>query len=445
MTAFLLRTRPVATRRARGVNYIDVFEEESANTASIAFTLEDEPSRRGHRRLAHRRWSAIPAPAVDLLWLAVGSFITDKVASRVATADRWTRDLTLEHPRAIDWSAAEPIAERALSFVSGDHWELRASRRRPRGLEVRPVEADVVCLFSGGLDSLIGAIDLLERSPDRCVLLAAVRDSRTSVARQTELFGRLHDVYGERVALARMSVQVRRPAPAQERPLPAAAENTTRARSLLFIAWGLALAAAVGPEVPLHMPENGLIGINVPLIASRSGSASTRTTHPHFMALIAQLRQALGIANRVENPFRLMTKGEAAEQCANRVLLDAVARRSISCAHPARTRNRSCGWCYPCLIRRASLARVGLDTAGDYELDVLTASAFVNDEGTRADTLRALVRALAARPSSVAVLRNGSLPSGEATAFADVHARGMAEVGVFLSGATDRALQARFA
>jgi 7-cyano-7-deazaguanine synthase in queuosine biosynthesis len=445
MTSFLLRTREGATRRARGVHYIDIFEEPAANTASVAFTFEEEPSQRGHRRPAHRRWSPIPAPAGDLLWLAIAAFVADKVPARGETPDGWTRDLVVEHPRGVDWTAAEPIAQRALSFVSGDHWGLRSSGRRPRLLDIRPAAADVVCLFSGGLDSLIGAIDLLERDPNRRVLLAAVRDARTSVARQTELFRRLHASYGERVALARMSVQIRRSAPAQERPLPVTAENTTRARSLLFIAWGLVLASAAGPDVPLYMPENGLIGINVPLIASRSGSASTRTTHPHFMSMVAQLRQALGITNPIQNPFRLMTKGEAAEQCANRALLGEIATRSISCAHPARTRNRSCGWCYPCLIRRASLARVDLDTASDYELDVLTASGFVDDAGTRADTLRALVRALSARPSSVAVLRNGPIPAGEAGAFADVYARGMTEVGAFLSGATDPALRARFA
>lgn len=445
MTAFLLRTRPAAARRAPDLNHIDVFEDDGASTVKVEFTFEDEPPRRGYRRSAHQGWTAIPAAALDLLWLAIGSYVADKIASRVQTADGWTRDLALEHPRGREWTEAEPVAERALTFVSGDRWDLLASRRRPRSLEVRPVEADAVCLFSGGLDSLIGAIDLLESSRERRVVLSAVRDSRTSVARQSELFEHLHAAYGDRVVLARMSVQPKRAAAEQERPLPAVSENTTRARSLLFTAWGLALASSLGGEVPLYIPENGLIGINVPLIASRSGSGSTRTTHPHFMALIADLRVALGIANPIENPMRLMTKGEAAERCANRALLARIAARSISCAHPARTRNRSCGWCYPCLIRRAALARIELDVAADYELDVLTAPGFVNDGGSRADTLRALVRALTSRPSSIAILRNGPVPAGEAAAFADVYGRGMDEVRSFLHTATDPALRARFA
>jgi len=71
------------------------------------------------------------------------------------------------------------------------------------------------------------------------------------------------------------------------------------------------VASAVDPACPLYVPENGFIGINVPLSASRSGSASTRTTHPHFMALMRQVLDAVGLPNPVVNPYRLATKGEA--------------------------------------------------------------------------------------------------------------------------------------
>lgn len=89
----------------------------------------------------------------------------------------------------------------------------------------------------------------------------------------------------------------------QARPLSdETREITTRARSFLFIAAGLAVASSFGDDVPLFMPENGFIGINVPFIASRAGSLSTRTTHPHFIARLVEALDAVGIGNELSNP-----------------------------------------------------------------------------------------------------------------------------------------------
>src|SRR5205814_538528 len=96
----------------------------------------------------------------------------------------------------------------------------------------------------------------------------------------------------------------------QSRALPDTRETSTRSRSMLFLGAGLAVAAGHGPNVPLFIPENGFIGINVPLTQARSGSFSTRTTHPHFMRAIEDCVMRLAITNPIVNPFRHMTKGE---------------------------------------------------------------------------------------------------------------------------------------
>ena len=92
-----------------------------------------------------------------------------------------------------------------------------------------------------------------------------------------------------------LTLRLRRPNAAQRRPAPTDRENTTRSRSFFFIAAGLARAALLGPEAPLYVPENGVIGINVPVSPSRAGSLSTRTTHPFFMAMLRRLLDSIGI------------------------------------------------------------------------------------------------------------------------------------------------------
>jgi 7-cyano-7-deazaguanine synthase in queuosine biosynthesis len=125
----------------------------------------------------------------------------------------------------------------------------------------------VVCLFSGGLDSLCGAIDLLAQGAQVC--LVSHYEAGQAPDTQVQLARALAAHYGRnRILVRRLFL---RPTPSsglQERPLPTDREPSTRSRSLLFIGAGVAAAAAFGDQVLLVVPENGFIGINVPLTAA---------------------------------------------------------------------------------------------------------------------------------------------------------------------------------
>ncbi len=196
----------------------------------------------------------------------------------------------------------------------------------------------------------------------------------------------------------------------------------------------------------MHMPENGVIGINVPVSPSRPGSLSTRTTHPHFIASLQRSLAAVGLENRIVNPYRLMTKGEALDSSPARDLLLRLAPKSVSCAHPSALRYRRlpgpCGYCYPCLIRRASLHAVGADGPTGYGIDVLRQPGFVTaDSVTKASLLAVLDRVFRGSDRSE-VLGTGRIAVDEAAAFADVHRRGVAELAAWLETATDPGLLA---
>lgn len=121
----------------------------------------------------------------ELLRFAAGVYCTDRVVLRRTSPDAWTRDLRIEVPvtdscawRQAPWAAA-------LDFLTGDRWTLQpntASAVQPAGTGL-PVDA--VSLFSGGLDSLCGVIDLVERNPGmRLLLIAHHEGGKASTAQQ---------------------------------------------------------------------------------------------------------------------------------------------------------------------------------------------------------------------------------------------------------------------
>jgi hypothetical protein len=231
------------------------------------------------------------AVALDLLRLGGAVFCADKVIRRTDTPDGWTRELELVVPVSDMrlWEAASQQLRQTLDFLSGDRWRFSFVQDCE---SAEPAErtngAAVVSLFSGGLDSLSGVIDLLETGHD--LILVGHHDSSLTDNRQKDLYGDLQARYGaERVGLRRLLLRPAAASAAQARSLPAQGEgeNTTRSRSFLFFAAGIAVADGIGARVPLCVPENGFIGINVPLTASRSGSLSTRTTHPLNMQRMA--------------------------------------------------------------------------------------------------------------------------------------------------------------
>lgn len=385
--------------------------------------------------------------ARDLFHLGVAVYCADRVAPRWTGPDGWTREIHLIAPvEAPGWHAAIENLTAALSFLTGDKWiiELRETDRGgDSAAQLDLLPADAVCLFSGGLDSLSGAVDLLEAG--KSVVLVGHYESGQAPKRQTELAAGLTKKYGrDKVELRQLFLGPESPTAAQKRPLPDSRENTTRGRSFLFLAAGFALASALGRSVPLYIPENGLIGINVPLTGSRPASLSTRTTHPYFLDLVGRIRSAAGIEVELANPYRLMTKGEMLVGSANQALLRQLAPRSISCAHPEAARwtknprrpQGNCGYCYPCLIRKASLHRAGLP-GGTYAYDLKSDYALIADTG-KGSSLRALVRSLAAPARPADVLRTGPIPNAESAAFGDLYARGRQELLTWLKTAVPK-------
>lgn len=109
----------------------------------------------------------------DFIILATHVYAADTRISRsTESQDAWTREFRLVVPVSAPalWSAASPLLSRMLNFLTGDKWIIGFRARpaqfmttvpRKRNATLQP-PFDQINLFSGGLDSLIGAIDSLE-------------------------------------------------------------------------------------------------------------------------------------------------------------------------------------------------------------------------------------------------------------------------------------------
>ena len=380
--------------------------------------------------------------AVDLLYLAMSVYTADLRIERRFSNDGWSRQITLFLPVAeiAKWEMSKFVLTRMLGFLTGDDWTLEFRQRKitdkPAVKETREPAPSAVSLFSGGLDSFVGAIDLFEETDGIIALVGQYGKDSTNPA-QEKTFGVIKDEYLDRALRFGFYVQPNKPG---ER----AAENTMRSRSILFLALGTAVASAcaAADAIPLYVPENGLISLNVPLTHSRMGSLSTRTTHPFFISLYRETLAALGIRVSVNLPYKFKTKGEMLLEAKNKKVLAAGLPKTLSCARPdagryqKRPKGTHCGYCVPCIIRFASMTAAGFDTRSETYFDVVneTCDPKIPRGGDRRAFEIGIERIKSFSPLQLAaeVLQSGPLLPTDAGEYARVFKRGLEEVADFL-------------
>lgn len=364
----------------------------------------------------------------DFLTLALAVNAADLAVVRAPSADGWTRTIDLQ-VALVDPAPFLPlraeIAE-ALRFLTGDFWRLdfvTGGEPPPRSTVVREYHADCVSLLSGGLDSLVGALDLtaLGQRP-LFVSQIAKGDSPTQIRYADRVGGSGRHIQWNH------NVKVAHPT-----------ERSTRGRSIVFFAFAAlaadALAQQRGSRVTVYVPENGLISLNIPLNAGRAGSLSTKTTHPVFMTRLQGVWDALGIPGVLYRPYAYLTKGEMLLGCRDQANLAQLAPSSTSCGRYGYYGYRHCGRCVPCMVRRASFMRAGMadNSPKGYVFNNLNLSR----PETGADDIGAVARAvLNIQAMGAATFSAGQFAFAqpdERRQFEGVVARGFAELGALLS------------
>jgi len=399
--------------------------------------------------------------ALDLLVIAAAVYVIDKRVKRESAQDLWTRELVLSIPvkNTSKWNAVKSDFARCLSFLTGDVWKLKFTRReselvrplpakkRRSSIALVPPTGDAVSLFSGGLDSLAGVIDWLETNPNGELLLVGHHEAKMAgpFGDQKTLRKELLAAYSGRIysVLARVGHTDER---------TKGTEITLRGRSLIFIAMGILAASALGANVPLLIPENGTIALNAPLTPSRRGSCSTRTAHPYYLVMLSRILVALGISNPITNPLRHKTKGEVLTGCLNKAVLADIAKLSVSCAkrghpkHKTRSSAKNCGRCMPCIYRRAAMHAAGWDDEV-YGDDICEGEVSFDDDGEKPNDLRAclsfLKRNLSVDEVAALLMASGSLDPHDLAADAAMVLRTMDEIRSLLRAKGTRDMKRR--
>lgn len=355
----------------------------------------------------------------DFLSIALAAFAADRFVLRSDAEDGWTRVIALD-VAVLDPAPWQPHIERlesALRFLTGDIWQIvvRGGGSPPPKFSARMTERDAICLFSGGLDSLLGAMKLLD---DGRLPFLVSQGSPKEVRPQ--------DFLSQAIKLGsfrfdgRVTEKWRTPY-----------EASTRGRSIIFFAYGV-MAASAHDLDELFIPENGLIAINPPFTTRRLGSLSTRTTHPHFLSEMEGVLQGVGINIKLTNIFEAMTKGEMLKACKHPDI-HKLAAFSYSCGKGKRL-NGQCGRCVPCLIRRASFKAAGITDQSGYKT-------IIEYSRRNDDVMAARIAAARARTASTDemlrwTIRSGPLPTDPARRKKIVAAvsRGLVELADFLDG-----------
>jgi hypothetical protein len=369
---------------------------------------------------------------IDLLSIAMAVTAADTFVLRADAPDGWSRNFTITLPLADPepWNALKSKLQATLRFLSSDTWQFEfvtggvqppaAALIKSRNRVIDLSRADCVSLFSGGLDSAIGTLDLLAQK--RRPLLVS-HASRGDADKQ------------DAVALLLLT-ECQRMSVNTYPTWSGADDDSMRTRSFQFLALGVMAAEAVAKyrgsnEVELFVCENGLIALNPPLTPRRMGSHSTRTAHPHFLESVQNILDTVSLPVRIFNPYRHRTKGEMALPHAKSPAFRAFAAATVSCGKWKR-RNQQCGRCVPCLIRRASLHAACVVDDTDYQFPDLH-SVMDNEEG-RDDLVAVQAALIRGGAMELRLMKAGPLPidSRERAAYIAVATRGMDELRSFL-------------
>jgi hypothetical protein len=292
------------------------------------------------------------------------------------STEPWGRDFAFVIPvREPDFWGSAPVSSQlieVLNFLSNDRYSfnflpLKHDRPEQPYLEFGEPEdwpfhqPERVAMFSGGLDSLAGAVETA-RGGGKLVLVSH-RPVTTLDSRQRKLFSELQQEFPDQ--LIHVPVWI-------NKNVGLGRESTQRTRSFLFASLGTVVAESVQAG-GIRFFENGIVSLNLPVADEVIRARASRTTHPLALHLLQSLCSV--ITEReivVDNPYLFKTKTDVvASLAANRAAH--LIPSTCSCAHPIFQSKTQwhCGRCSQCIDRRFAIVDAGLRTH-DSHLDYVT-------------------------------------------------------------------------
>ena len=332
---------------------------------------------------------------VDLLEIASYVYAADCSTTRGA---HWSDDGLIE-PWGRDFAFVFPVRDlafwrqdkinncllRTLSFLTDDQYSFEfvasnTEREVQRYLDLASEahwpfdQVPRVLLFSGGLDSLAGAVETADKNEP--LVLVSHRSKAMLDARQKELARILDERFPGKVLHIPVWVN---------KGKKLGREHTQRSRSFLYAALAAAVAHSVRAD-GIRFFENGVVSLNLPVAEEALRARASRTTHPRTLRMFEELfGLVLERPMIVDNPFVLKTRTEIVRELEARGGADLI-RHTSSCAQSGFFQSKSqwhCGTCSQCIDRRVAILAAGLedhDPSTDYVSDVFTGPRVTREE-----------------------------------------------------------------
>lgn len=232
-----------------------------------------------------------------------------------------------------------------------------------------------VIMFSGGLDSLGGAVEEIVNQKRRLLLVNH---------RATEKMDKRYRTIGDVLKAKAPNNPPSHVRVTVHKQKWMNREYTQRTRSFLFVSIGATIANMIG-QSNLRFYENGVISMNLPVCAQVVGGKATRTTHPRVLdGFQTLLSMVIDGTFTVENPFIWKTKGEVVGLILKAGCHDLIGP-SISCTHTweMTKEHTHCGTCSQCVDRRFAIISANAeqhDPLDQYNVDFFTQSRLKNEK-----------------------------------------------------------------
>lgn len=319
----------------------------------------------------------LPPRILDLLQIGAYVFCGDRMANRgerdSISNNTWARSFEFHVP-VLDiefWNRKQ--TKRALNdvlvFMTGDrsfNFVFTRTNRNPAEVinkqlslfsseysDLEEASKTDIMLFSGGLDSLAGAIQRLNEYPDRLLCVVSHKSNKSVTHTQNKLISKMNEKYSDRVKRYGFECCNHNGLKSKD--------ETQRTRMFLFSAIAFSLCNCYGKH-EFYVYENGITSLNLSKQTDVINARASRTTHPKTLGLLRKFYRLLDPSFEIIAPYYNFTKAEIMDVF-RKYKEENLISSSVSCSSSRKKPGQvpHCGCCSQCIDRRFSLYAAGLD------------------------------------------------------------------------------------
>lgn len=387
-----MSAQPNTGRKNIIVNCGEICQSENCTSDEINLLNHDENGLMANIIVGYNRFIEYPyilsARILDLLQIASYIFCADRLSNRgernSVDNESWARSFELFIPVSdITFWSREDVKSKLnyiLTFMTGDrrydftfykaahnaldYENIQTSLFTEKYISIDEADATDIMLFSGGLDSLAGAIERLNEYPKRHLCLVSHKSNNSVIHTQNAIVEHLIKRYGGRIQQYGFSCHNKKVTPSRE--------ETQRTRMFLFTAIAFAICNYYKKE-EFFIYENGITSLNLPKQADVFNARASRTTHPKTIGLLQEFYKMFDPNFRIITPYYNKTKAEIMDAFSDYNEKNIISS-AVSCSS---TRNKPlaephCGCCSQCIDRRFAVYAAGLqDYDAQYSDDII--------------------------------------------------------------------------